>query len=524
MELTTEQIDTLWDDNQAVRTDMSKRSNYYEGKHDICGKNLEYSGGGAKSERVTNWIRTIIDRHVGALTDMPWQVTKRDMGGGPVGAEGVDDGTDGTSEPEAVDASGVELYADIARDQGLDATDGDLLHDALLYGVGVEVHSFDSTADQKIQITRYDPRDWVMVYDGDGGLCAAINRVTLASGTVYEDKVLDGELELQTVYTDATIAQYSRAKDKEGKRSGWELKNNGPHPHFYGAVPVVDWTVTHDGDSFISDALLGQNNEYNEIDSTSGDQIRLEASALLKTWGIDPSWIKEHAQDIKDLGILPFGDKSTEDAGYIERRFDTERVESRLERTRQHIHAMGAIPDVQQIVGTSGATSGIALKLMFTPMQQTAGRFIARIRQCLRKRIDLINAMAGKASATAIANYNTVVAFSIPVNNIETWQHIGALEGLVSNRTRLELLPDIDDPERELRLLAEETPVEPLPDMESDTVRMAKEKQIDAASASLEPMAETLMTQIGEQVAQAIEALVLRQTPAPVKANGDDTA
>ncbi len=157
--------------------------------------------------------------------------------------------------------------------------------------------------------------------------------------------------------------------------------------------------------------------------------------------------------------MLPLKDKDTTDAEYLIKPSDVERVQAKLERTRNNIHTMGEVPDVGEIVGASGATSGIALKLMFTPMQEASSEIITYMSQGIRDRIALINAMQSKTKKAVIEDYKVIIQFTIPVNQIEQWANIGALTGIVSHRTQLELLDSVDDPEGELEALEEEQKV-----------------------------------------------------------------
>ena len=56
----------------------------------------------------------------------------------------------------------------------------------------------------------------------------------------------------------------------------------------------------------------------------------------------------------------------------------------------------------------------------------------------------------GKAAKEQIENYKVIIGFSMPINRIEEWQNISGLNGIVSHKTQLELLSDIDDADREL--------------------------------------------------------------------------
>lgn len=433
-DLTIDQLNAVWNSGDGTRAAMDKRRRYYKGQHKITELQEQYADGTQKSQRVTNWVKYIVKRYVGALTSTAWQVTRED---------------------EKADSEGVDSYSEIAKAQKFNALDIENLRNALIYGYAIEVHSFDANAtDGGIRVTNYKPHEWHLEYDSDEVLSLAIRRVTLDAGTFHKGKYNDEELHIMTVYDASTIITYHKVKAADGKEE-W-VRQGEPQTHQYGRIPVVVWGTNETRDSLISDALMGQNDEWNSIDSASGDAIRQEVDALLKLYGFGTEWIKENIELIRQLKVLPLKDKATTDAEYLIKPSNVERVQAKMERTRNNIHTMGEVPDVGEIVGASGATSGIALKLMFTPMQEASSEIITYMSQGVRDRIELINAMQSKTRKAVIENYNVILQFAIPVNEIEQWKTIPSLTGIVSHRKQLELLDSVENPERELRALEEE--------------------------------------------------------------------
>jgi hypothetical protein len=79
-----------------------------------------------------------------------------------------------------------------------------------------------------------------------------------------------------------------------------------------------------------------------------------------------------------------------------------------------------------------------------------------QLEKSMRKRIDVLNSITQKANQTKIENYEITMHFNMPVNRIEEWANIGALTDIVTHRTQLEMLSDIDDPDAELKGLEKE--------------------------------------------------------------------
>ncbi|MCG3198576.1 MAG: hypothetical protein GHCLOJNM_03079 [bacterium] len=453
MEITIKQIEELWSRQAATRSKMETRRKYYEGKHAIVGRNATYADGVTASEIVTNWAEYAIDSYVGALTSTPYQVTV--------------DGEDGSK-------SGVEMYAEIAKENQLAAADVENLRNALVCGFGVETHEF---VGGKVIITSHDPLQWLLLWDADDSLVAAVRRVALPVGTVFEDQVLETKVELMTVYLE------DRIEDWVNKGQDWVAANE-PRQHAYGRPPVVVWRVNRSRTSIITDALIGQMDEYNDIDTITGDDIRNNTNSKLTICGCDANWLMDNAEKINKLNMLPLPEGAS--AEYLTKGNDVERVRDRLQRTRDHVHTMFKVPDIQAILGATGAASGIALRLKFQPMMHRASSMINWLKAGVEDRIALINAMLRKARNEVIEGFTVTIQFVLPTNRTEEWQAIGSLKGVVSHRTQLELLSDIDDPERELEEVRKERPPVTEEDQIAQSDALANRAAVDIGAVAQE--------------------------------------
>ena len=433
MEITTKQIDEIWDGQSGDRQKLKKRRDYFNGKHSISTRTETFANGDKKTNTVTNFAEYVVDMYVGSLTSTDYQLTSNKEG-----------------------AAGAANYGIIADALDLPAIDVNNLSNALVYGRALELHEFTEKAPV---ITAQRPEKWALTRDESGSVVLAINRVTLGKNSFYDGALLTVPKELQHVYSEQSITVHARdvveGAGTQGTKGKWvEISNT---QHNYGQVPIVEWIPDVDQRGLLTDALIGQIDDYNEIDSLGGDDIRQTADALLKIKGVGGAWAAENADTITKMRMLPMPEDS--DAEYLTKVTDVARVESHLARSREAVHLMTGVPDVQQIVGATGGTSGIALQLKFTPMQNRAGAMIKELTKGMRARIDLLNGIARKMGGTVIEDYNVIMTFSIPVNRIEEWMNIGALNGIVTQRTQLELLTDINDPEKELKALQDESVV-----------------------------------------------------------------
>jgi len=493
-DLTPEQYEELWLSGADARADMQHRKNYYDGKHAIIGQGELYADGSKKSEKVSNFVKFGIDLYTGSIAGTPYNITD---------IETVDD----TEEGEDV-AGSSEIYRDIGTDNNFDSLDTGLLRDALIYGHGLETHEY---INDEIVITQRDPLAWMVVYNSDGEKIGVINRSTVASGAFVGDVMLEEPLEILVVYTDTEIITFHKSSSiNEGK--WFEPEQHPRTEHQYGAVPVVVFKINEEMATHITDDLIGQQDEYNEIDSASGDDIKSDSDGILAIKGFDLAHIRENSETIRESKLLPLPQEG--DAFYIKKGSDEVRTSSRLERTRENIFMGLIVPDIEQIVGSVGSTSGIALKLKFKPMSDKASYMIANIRPGIRERITLMNTRLGPTGMGVIENYQVNIDFTLPVNRIEEWQNIAATTGIVSHTKQLEMMSDVQDPEQEQKRLDAEQENSRFIDRGAgtpDEVVANNDAEIQALAVNVQPQLSTVI----DAVSDAAIAETLRRSKEP---------
>ena len=424
LELDAKQLSEVWEGQSALREDMAKRQDYYDGRHDIVTReDNTYADGTAKTKRVANWVQYIVNRYVGLITSTPYQVT---------------------SKEEDADTEGMDSYSAVADANALTAIDVENLRGALIQGIKIELHQF---VDSDILIKQHDARNWALIYDESGVLVGAIHRVVLEAGTSRDGTLLDETTDLMWFWNDKTISRFKTIKD------AW-VEDGKPEEHNYGRVPITVWQINASATSIISDALIGQVDEYNEIFSAAGDDIRRDVDAILAVSGFGAKEWQEALPAIREDKALPLPPDGK--AQWLTRNTDVEPVTRHLVRTREIIHMMGEVPDVEQIAGATGVTSGIALKLKFLPMLQAAASMANYLKAGMRDRIELINSRLALLKDPIIEDYRVVIQFELPTNRIEEWKAIQSLNEIVSHKTQLELLSDIGNPEEELLRIEDE--------------------------------------------------------------------
>ncbi len=484
MKISAEKLDLMWKEQSKWREGAAKRQRYKDDEHDILKRSDKYADGSDKTNRVTGWIGYVVRRFTGTLTSIPYQVTNRD---------------------DESEGKGPEAYAEASELNSFPLVDVENFKNAFIKGHGIELHEF---VDKEHIVRDVDPLEWMLIYDSLDALVGAVNMVTLEVNSVHNSEVLGEPLTLMVHYTDSEIVTFKR-NDADGT---WTETDTTEHE--FGQVPVVVWRLNKARKSFLTDAILGQNDEYNETDSSSGDDIRNDTDALLLLPGVDGDWIIENSPVIRKTRVLPWDvDDSSLMPQYLVKNNDVTRIESRLGRTKMHIHVMADVPDVEQIVGATGAASGLALKLKFLPMIETASEMINWLKAGVRERIDLLNVVRHILGKDLIEDVVVTIQFSLPVARLEEWEKIGQLTGIVSHLKQLELLSDVDDPERELQRLEDEEAPAP-DDGEGDNV---------PAGSNAPPLQQAFEQQVAAERAGEVLGNALQQAVEKV-ANDAETA
>ena len=463
--------------NIEVRTWVERRLNYWNGLHDILDEDSAYANQQPKSTKVMNWVQQIVKRHTGALT--AFQVTA-DIPEAQAPVEGAPKPTD--------------PYNAMKNAQRFEGTDSLLIRDAYLCGYGVEFQEYDTNTKQ-ITVNRYPSLEWSFLWDSAGALACAVRYTSLAANTIHDGEILASATDLMWIYTPKEYGKYKRTAEGKGAWEGEVALNE------LGMIPVIVWLADDEMRGLISDELIAMNDAYNSEFNLEGDDISNTVDCLLKIWGFDSAWMTLHEADILEKRMLPFdGPKEEQDGEYLRRELDIEPHVKHLKTTRENIHIMGAIPDVNEITGATGSTSGIALKLAFTPMEQEFQSRVPMLCENVYARIELINARLKKLSQPQIVNPKVDIQFRMPTNRIEEWQNIGALKGIISRKTQLSLLTDIEDPAQELQnVVAEMGEDEP-------AMLAVRQQEQEARAARLERALVESDARTSEQIGAMITA------------------
>lgn len=339
-------------------------------------------------------------------------------------------------------------YSEVIEDNFEPDENFELAKKASIYGYAVEI--VYQNEDAQTRCKRVDPCEMVLIFGSrlDSYLIAAIR--------FYTVKQLDDTLtEYADVYMPNEIISYSR------RDSGAAFAEMGREPHYYGEVPVVVYTNNEEmcGDF---EQVVELVDAYDKSQSDSANDFEYFTDAYLVMQGYsgieDSDDPKEQAEAYSNLrqNRLMFMDKEGK-AYFLTKEINDKATENFKNRLNADIHKFGMVPDLSD-KEFAGDLSGIAIRFKILPLEQKVMIKENKFRTALAKRREMITQMINIKQGTAYDYREISEDFTrnLPQNVKEDTETILMLDGVVSKRTLLELLPQIDNVDQELDRLAKE--------------------------------------------------------------------
>lgn len=431
MALEPQQVSDIWESGHSDRVVMANMQKHLDGTHSIEGLADVRKDGQVFSKISVNWYSFVTDCHVGFMTSDRAEYE-------------VEENKDGKED------KGLVAFKKVFQDNCLHAAGIEHLSNAIVFGRGVEVHSFDGT---EIVITATRPEDWVFVRDEFGVMQVAVYRVKVPANSFFDGELLKSEKTIFFVYDKEEQSIFE--KGEKG-----DLSSTSSKSHEYGQVPVIEFSVSKDRNTFFGKSFIDSANAYAVTRSLLQDEIKINVSALLATTGVEPKIFEQKddkgvsaLEHMKRLGIMALPPGAT--ANWLLRNVDVAKFERDLELSRFAVHQQGYVPDIAQSLSKQSVVSsisGVALKLLYQPMIQKSTQFATYYKKGLRERVDLINTIQVKLQRPPLVNYTVTINKAVPQNSVEWAQYGPALLSAdgISTRELLEQMDFIDDVDRVL--------------------------------------------------------------------------
>lgn len=390
---------------------------YYRGKHDILGKKPR-ANDAPNNAIIANYCEYISNMSTGFFLGQPIAYSS-------------------ASKDEAE----VDALLEVFRYNDEAAHNLELAEEASITGEAYEILYLDS--DVKIRFASIPSEQVILVCDD------TLEENVLYAIRHYKVYNLDQVTfrEFVDVYDRWTVTRYDY---NEGRMDVIEEAT----PHRFGEVPIVEYPNNQQrrGDF---EGVMTLVDAYNKAQSLTLDDMEDFTDAFLVLIGMGGT----NADDVKELRrnkvISVDGDGAN--AKWLIKELNDTYIENIKTRLQKDIHKFSNIPDMSDESFT-GNTSGVAIKYKLIGLEQVRARKERGFKKGLQRRIELIGNVMRLKGALSIDFRDIEIAFTpnIPANTQELAQIVSQLDGMVSRKRLLSLLPFVDDPSAEVEELEKE--------------------------------------------------------------------
>ena len=409
-ELTPELLRKILDRfNTTERKKRERWKNYYNGKMDILEKKYRdpYK---PCSNIVTNLCKVVADTYCGYIAGKPVTYTSND------------------------DISDIQEVINYNDDESENIN---WLMNALIYGVGYELHWIDSDAQERY--SQINPLN-----------CVAVHAASLENELLYFIRWYDvsdfddSDLLCVEVY-DAHSKKTYHCHGLVGA-----LEFIGEEPHAFGDVPVSVFYLNEQEESIFNQAM-SLNDAYNELQSSEVDDYSAFCDAYLVLVGADAE--DEDIASMKENRVLVLPEGAN--AQYLIKQSNDTQITNMLENIKKNIFKVTSAPDMSD--ENFMAQSGVAIKYKLVGFENKASAIVTNFTKAIQRRIELIcNILHLKASDTVWRDVNINFVRNLPADLTETINLVNSLKGTVSDTTLLSQIPFITDVQSEIEAVREQ--------------------------------------------------------------------
>ena len=393
-------------------TDLIKRKrwkNYYDGKMDILQK--QYSDPTKPcSHVVTNLCKVVADTYCGYIAGKPVTYTSNDN---------IDD------------------IQEVINYNDDESENTNWLLNALIYGVGYELHWIDNDAQERY--SQISPLNCVAIH------AASLENELLYFIRWYDVSDFDDDDLLCVEVYDAHTKKTYHCHGLVGA-----LEFISEEPHAFNDVPVSVFYLNEQEESIFNQAM-SLNDAYNELQSSEVDDYSSFCDAYLVLVGTDAE--KEDIAEMKENRVLVLPEGAN--AQYLIKQSNDTQITNMLENIKKNIFKVTCTPDMSD--ENFMAQSGVAIKYKLVGFENKASAIVTNFTKAIQRRIELIcNILHLKASDTVWRDVNINFVRNLPADLTETINLVNSLKGTVSDATLLGQIPFVTDVQAEIDAVREQ--------------------------------------------------------------------
>lgn len=335
------------------------------------------------------------------------------------------------------------------KDVDIHSHDVELDRDRSIYGIALELPFATDDDNPIIDFAEISPEHGFLVVDD------TVKHKPLFGVNYYPQYDVNGSISQYAifVYTREKIHHYISKEWKEPNT--YELADE--EDHFFGMVPFIEYKnkKSCQGDF---EQVISLIDAYNVLQSDRVNDKQQFVDALLMvigaSFGDTKDEVSETVKALRDLGILEL--PSDASAAYLQKSLNETEVEVLKKSIKDDIHEFSKVPCLSD-ANFASTDSGVALAYKLLAFEMLIKQKENFFRQGLKQRLKLMcNFYNTKGNNLDPGCIDIEMSRSLPINRQELVNMVVALEGTVSDETRLSLLDFIDDPKEELKKLKED--------------------------------------------------------------------
>lgn len=403
------------------RQRLKKLKSYYMGEHAIL-KHERRNKNAPNFKTVANHAKDIADTATGYF-----------MGN----AIKYNNTAEGDLEPLLVAFDGAEI----------DQVDAQNALNMSIYGRAYE-YIYAKEGLTELDSTSVDPENVFIVYDD------SIERKALFAVYYYEIK---DDTKDATKYQAEVFTQNLHYHIVLRDSSTGTTQNEQVEPHNLGQIPIIEYRNNHFaiGDYEQQISLI---DAYNSLMGNRVNDKEQAVESILVLYGAQLADNLEDAREAMSIlaeeGLLELPTDAKAD--FLKNALDENATEILRKALKEDIYTFSHVPNLTD-ENFAGNSSGVAMEFKLLGLEMITKTKEANYKRGIRQRISIFAHYLGMQQI-ALEAHSIVPQFSrgLPKNLLELSQVINNLEGKVSLRQLISLLPFVEDPDAELEELEEE--------------------------------------------------------------------
>lgn len=304
-------------------------------------------------------------------------------------------------------------------------------------------------------------RSYLMAYEDEAGDIGIAATDPEESFIIYDDGIRQRPLYFVRTYYDIDRKRHGSVSDGEGtiRYFDWAgaIEWTAEERHGFDGVPAVELSTGIIRKGIFAD-VLNLIDAFNQLLSDKANDISMFADAYLKILGADID--DKSLKWIRNNRVINLKGRNASDlvVEFLERPNADGSQENLLNRLYELIFVTAMVVNISDADFT--AASGQAMKYRLQPMTNLAGKINRRLTKSIKQLYRLIcSNPAGDLEADDWQKIDVKYTLNLPANLLDEAQTAGAMSGITSRRTQLQVMSVVSDVDAELAQIEKESDV-----------------------------------------------------------------